>query len=166
MKTIRENYTGYSGVEYIFEYTDADSFDDLEYSFVRQAYGVCFCDDKIVIGFGGNKHAWGLIGGTVEPGETYKQTLVREIQEESNMEVLKWIPVGYQKAIDTRDGSFFYQLRYACTARPYGPFVSDPAGGVTEIKLIDPKDYKNYFDWGKIGERIIERALELKNKLI
>jgi len=35
---------------------------------------------------------------------------------------------------------------------------------VTEIKLIDPKDYKQYFDWGEIGERIIERALELLSK--
>ena len=33
------------------------------------------------------------------------------------------------------------------------------------LKLVDPKDYKQYFDWGRIGERIIERAVELKNKL-
>ena len=51
--------------------------------------------------------------------------------------------------------------RYVCTVRPYGKFVSDPAGGITEIKLIDPKDSKKYFDWGKIGERIINRATEL-----
>ena len=81
------------------------------------------------------------------------------------MEVLKSIPVGYQKVIDTRDGSHIFQLRYACTVRPIGSFISDPAGGVTEIKLISPKDYKQYFDWGKIGERMISRALELKKKL-
>jgi len=162
---IRESYKGKSGVEYIFEYSDADSFDHLEYSLCRQTYAVCICDGKMVIGYGGDKQSWGLIGGTIEKGETFEQTLKREIQEESNMEVLKFLPVGYQKVTDTRDNSFIYQLRYVCTARPYGPFVSDPAGGVTEIKLIDPKDYRQYFDWGKIGERIISRALELKGKI-
>lgn len=97
----------------------------------------------------------------VEPGETLEQTLVREIQEESNMEVLRALPVGYQRVIDTRDGSDIYQLRYVCIARPYGPFVSDPAASITETKLIDPADCKQYFDWGEIGDRIIERALEV-----
>ena len=81
------------------------------------------------------------------------------------MEVFSQIPIGYQKVTDTRDGSFIYQLRYAALVKPYGPFIEDPAGGVTEIKLIDPKDYKKYFNWGEIGERIISRALELKEKL-
>ena len=162
---ITEHYTGKSGVEYIFEYTDMDSFDELDPSLCRQMYGVCFYGNQMVIGFGGKKQAWGLIGGTTEEGETFEQTLAREIQEESNMEVLASIPVGAQKMIDTRDGSFVYQLRYACRVRPYGPFVRDPADSVTEIKLIDSTDYKQYFDWGKIGECIIERAVKLKQKL-
>ena len=162
---ITEEYIGYSQVKYLMEYSDAESFDDLPYEHVRQAYGVCFCGDEMVIGFGGLKKAWGLIGGTVEAGETYEQTFKREIQEESNMEVLSFIPIGYQKVTDTRDGSYVYQLRYAATVHPYGPFTIDPAGGVTEIKLIAPKDYKQYFNWGAIGERIISRALELKSKL-
>lgn len=166
MNSIVENYNGKSDVEYIFEYSDVDSFEHLDKTKCKQVYGVCFLNDQIVIGYGGKKKDWGLIGGTIEAGESFEETLKREIEEESNMEILKFVPVGYQKVTDTRDKSFVYQLRYACTVRPYGPFVSDPAGGVTKIKLIDPKDYKQYFDWGKIGERIIARALELKNKLL
>lgn len=162
---LTEEVIGDSGVKYIFEYEDADSFDNLPSAQVTQVYGVCFCGDKIVIGYGGKKNAWGLIGGTIEKGETYEETLMREIQEESNMKVLTYTPVGYQKAIDSRDGSFVYQIRYVCTVHPYAPFVSDPAGGVTEIKLIDPADYKQYFDWKSIGDRIISRAIELKSKL-
>lgn len=162
MKTITEHYIGKSGVEYIFEYSDADSFEHLPYELCRQTYAVCFCDDKMVIVHNGKHKTWGLVGGTIEEGESFKETLHREIVEESNMEVIKFLPVGYQKVIDTRDGSFFFQLRYVCTARPHGPFVADPAGTITEIAVIDPSKYKQYFDWGQIGERIITRALLLK----
>ncbi|MCX6712777.1 MAG: hypothetical protein NTY66_01060 [Candidatus Vogelbacteria bacterium] len=101
----------------------------------------------------------------MEKGETFIETLKREIQEESNMKVLSCLPIGYQKVTDTRDNSFVYQLRYACLVRPYGPFIEDPAGSITKIKLIDPAGYKQYFDWGQIGDQIISRALELKLKL-
>lgn len=162
---ITEKFKGYSGVDYIFEYSDADSFDDLDKTKCTQVYAVCFCDEKIVIVHNGKKNKWGLVGGTIEKGESFEETLKREIQEESNMEVLSFLPVGYQKVIDTRDDSFVYQLRYVCTARPYGEFISDPAGSISEIKLIDIKDYKKYFDWGEIGERIIKRAEELVEKI-
>jgi hypothetical protein len=36
---------------------------------------------------------------------------------------------------------------------------------IKKIKLIDPKDYKQYFDWGKTGERMMARAIEVKNEL-
>ena len=165
MDVITANYKTKDGTEYIFEYSNSDSFDNLDYSFCKQTYGVCFYNDKMVIGFGGQKEGWGLIGGTIERDETFEQTLKREIQEESNMEVLGSLPIGYQKVIDPRDNSFIYQLRFVCVVRPYGPFTSDPAGSIKEIKLIDPIYYKEYFDWGEIGERIVQRALELKDKI-
>jgi 8-oxo-dGTP pyrophosphatase MutT (NUDIX family) len=162
---LTNTYKGKSGVEYFFEYSDTDSFEDLDKSKCTQTYAVCFYDDKMVIVYGSHNKSWGLIGGTIDEGESFEHTLKREIQEESNMEVLSCLPVGYQKVTDTRDNSVVYQLRYVCTAKPYGEFVSDPIGHVTEIKLINPKDYKQYFDWGAIGERIIERAQELLPRL-
>lgn len=162
---LTSEYIGHAGVKYIFEYFETDSFEHLEYNRCKQTYAVCLCDGKMVVVYHGNKNTWGLVGGSIEKGESFEQTLKREIKEESNMEVLKFLPVGYQKCIDTRDDSFIYQLRYVCTAHPYGPFISDPTGVITEMRLIDPKDYKEYFDWGAIGERIIERALFLKEKL-
>jgi hypothetical protein len=48
---------------------------------------------------------------------------------------------------------------------PIGEFKSDPDGDVTEIKLINPSDYKEYFDWGVIGDRIMEQALEIKKTI-
>lgn len=159
---IIENYLGKSGVQYIFEYYDCDDFSVLPYDKCTQVYAVCFYDEKMVIVYNGKKDTWGLVGGTIEKGESLEETLKREIQEESNMDVLSFLPLGYQKVIDTRDDSVFYQLRYVCTTKPYDKFISDPAGHITEIKLIDPTDIKQYFDWKKIGDRIMERALELK----
>ncbi|MCF7834282.1 MAG: NUDIX domain-containing protein [Candidatus Pacebacteria bacterium] len=163
MKITEDYLEQHTGHKYIFEYEEVDSFDDLPYEKCRQCYGVCFYDDKIIIVYNKEKNVWGIIGGTIEKGETFEETLKREVKEESNMEIIKAIPIGYQKVTDPKDKDFvLYQLRYACAVRPYGPFVADPTGSVTEIKIINPKDYKKYFYWGKIGESIFKRALELK----
>ena len=42
--------------------------------------------------------------------------------------------------------------------------ISDPDDDITEIKLIDPKDYKQYFDWGENGDRIMKKAIEKLNQ--
>lgn len=154
----------------IFEYTDADSFDELDPSLCRQSYGICFCDNKLVIVFGyfGDKEGeWGFPGGRIEKGETYEDALRREIKEESNMQIISFLPIGYQKGSKIGQNDFAYQLRYVCKVKPYGEFVSDPAGGVIKaIKLIDPSEYKKYvLNWGKIGDRSVERALSLLPKL-
>jgi ADP-ribose pyrophosphatase YjhB (NUDIX family) len=164
---IEEKLVGHSGVEYILQYEDCDDFSILPYEECRQIWGVCFTpEDKIVVAYNGKKDAWSLVGGTIENGETLDQTFRREIQEESNMEVLSWKPIGYQKMIDTRDGSYVYQLRVVANVRPYGPFENDPAGSVDKIAIIDPKDYKKYFDYKRIGDRIMEGANKLKATMI
>jgi len=171
MEPIKIHYVDSDGKEFDVEYYDTDSFEKLPYDRCKQTYGVCFCGDELVIGFGGKKRGWGLIGGSVEEGETFEQTLKREIKEESNMEILDFLPIGYQKVTPLNcDEKPFYQLRYVCIVRPFGPFVIDLGDGmsekgITEIKLINPDDSKQYFDWGAIGDRIGERALELKNRL-
>lgn len=153
--TIKQNLNWNDGKIYKLVWHDCDSFDEIKGKNLQQSYGVCFYNSKLVItrGFGG----WNLVGGHIEKGESPEEALVREAVEESNMRVLKQIPIGYQ-TVTSPDGTVDYQLRSFCIVEPIGKFVSDPAGSVTEIKLIDPKDYKNYFNWGKIGDRIMERA--------
>ncbi len=141
-------------------YEDTDSFELLDPAKTKQAYGVCFYDDKIVIVLNGKKNTWGLVGGTIEKDESYEDCLIREIKEESNMNVLKYKSIGYQAVYV--DNKVSYQLRYFCTVEPYGDFIADPDGEITEIKSINPEDYKQYFDWGEIGDRIMERAVEMR----
>lgn len=154
-----EDDIAYDGKSFHIVYGDADSFDDLPKELVTQHYGVCFYGDKIVVGWQPKGERWSLLGGKIEPGETFDEALVREVREESNMRVLEHRPIGYQKVIKL-DGSFIYQIRSKCIVEPIGEFVSDPAGGVTEIKLIDVSEWDEYIDWGDVGRRILERSLE------
>jgi len=80
------------------------------------------------------------------------------------MRVLKYLPVGVQKVVNP-DRSIDYQLRYAALVEPIGEFEADPDGDIQKIELIAPVDYKNYFDWGEIGDRIVTRALKLRESL-
>lgn len=171
MKTkpdLTNTYLGKSGTTYLFEYFQTDSFTHLPHNECSQAYGISFHKDKIVIVNNIAKPgSYTPVGGSVEEGENPDDTLIREIQEESNMKVLHFQPVGYQKVTDVSGVQKpYYQLRYFCIVEPYGPFVSDPAGKVTEVLEVDPQNYKKYFDWGKIGDAIINRAIELKEKMI
>jgi len=159
-------YTDDSGVKYLFEYNHCDSFDHLPQNKIRQCWAIAWNQDKfIVVNDIENPGTYTLVGGTVEPGEHPDDTLKREIQEESNMRVLKYRPIGYQKVI-TADGAEepYYQLRYFAIIEPYGPFVADPAGKVTEITECDETDYTKYFNWGEIGELIVNRALKFKRQ--
>ena len=156
---IRSKFTDKEGRVAKVTYEDADSFEHLLIKKVTQAYGVCFVGDKMIVVYSSKSNNWILPGGSIEDGETFEECLKREVHEETNMKVLSYAPIGYQEV--HFEGKIFNQLRYVCVVEPYADFHSDPDGSITEIKFIDPKDYKQYFDWGKIGDRIMERALKL-----
>ena len=161
---LSSRFTDSKGTTSEIVYQDADSFVSLDASRVRQAYGACFYGDKLLIVLHGQRKTWSLPGGTMKPGESFEECLRREVAEESNMKILTAVPIGYQEV--KLDSGGIFQLRYACTVEPIGPFVkdSDDEGGIIEIKLIDPLTYRDYLHWGAIGDRIISRALELTGK--
>lgn len=150
---------------YSLEYEDMDDFSSLPLDRCSQVLGVCFVGNEIIIVHSQGAKEWGLPGGTTEKGESIDQTFKREIIiEETNYRVIKWRPIGAQK-VTAPDGKFSYQLRVCALVEKIGEFVSDPGGLVCENKLINPFDYKKYFDWKEIGERIINRAVEIKSKI-
>ena len=130
---------------------------DLEGKILQAVHAFCFYDGKLVVVYAAEKGYWAPPGGGIELGETYEEAVIREVKEETNMKVLSQKFIGYQDIYEP--DRIVRQTRSVCIVEPYGPFVFDPDGDVTEIKLIDPADYKKYFDWGKVGERIMERAL-------
>lgn len=162
-KPLKADYH-HNGKVYKFSYYELANYSKLDTSKIKQIYGVCFYTDKMVIVFNGKRKTWGLVGGKPEEGESIEEALKREVQEESNMQLLRWRPIGVQEVTDP-NGNIDYQLRVACKVKPIGEFIEDPAGTITEIKLIDPKNYLEYFNWGEIGEKIIQRAVQLRPKL-
>lgn len=144
-------------------YKDIDSEIELGNKKIHGVHAFCFCGDKLVLVYSEAKGRWTPPSGAVEKGESASQAVIREVKEESNMRVVEQRFIGCQDIAEPQ--GVVSQTRSMCIVEPYGPFVSDPDGDITKIMLIDPADYKKYFDWGEIGERIIQRAGELKEKL-
>ena len=121
-------------------YEDSDDFSNLPQEKIGSICAFCYYDGKFVLV--NNGPLWEPVAGHVEKGESSEEALIREIQEESNMRVLKSYPLGY---LYVNEGDF-YQTQYLCIVEPYGPFVSDPDGGVTAIQLVDFSEIPNILD--------------------
>lgn len=146
-------------------YRDIESIEELGGRTVHGVHAFCFVGDELVIVYSETKGYWTPPGGGVEPGETVEEAIVREVLEETNMRVLKQRVIGYQEVSEPH--RLTTQVRVVCIVEPVGPFISDADSsdgeGVTEIKLIDPKDIKQYFDWGVVGDHVLSRALALRD---
>lgn len=146
-----------NGEEINTTYFEGDPFENLGevISFGVRAY--CFCKDKFVLVKSGDH--WAPPGGEAEKGENLEDAIAREVLEESNMKIVTREIIGYQDFYTPRYTS--RQILYFCIVEPVGEFKKDPDGDVTEVKLIDPKDYKEYFDWGELGDYVMKRAIEM-----
>lgn len=144
-------------------YREDDPLKNLEGKILQAVHAFCFYGEKMIVVHSPEKGYWTPPGGGIEPGETIEEAVEREIKEETNMKVLHQELIGYQDIYEPN--RIVRQTRSFCLVEPYGDFISDPDGDITEIKLIDPKDYKQYFDWKIIGDHLIKRALEIKEKI-
>lgn len=160
---IKSTLTNQSGQVLDVIYNDVDSETELGDKKINAVHAYCFCGDKLVVVYAENKGYWTPPGGGVEKGESVRDAVRREVKEESNMKIIRQHIIGCQDI--TEPQGTVSQTRSVCIVEPYGPFVKDPDGDITKIELIDPKDYKKYFDWGEIGDHIIQRALELKAQI-
>lgn len=163
---IKSTLVNHSGQTLSTIYNDLDSFDELKDRNINGVHAFCFCGDELVIVYSDMKGYWTPPGGGVEHGETVEEAVIREVLEETNMRVLKQKIIGSLEIFEPE--KIVLHARSVCIVEPVGPFVADvdPEGDVTEIKLINPKDIKQYFDWGEVGEHILARALEIKTVIL
>lgn len=101
---------------------------------VDAVHAYCFCGDKLVLVYADSKGYWTPPGGGVEAGEMVAEAVVREVQEESNMKVLRQRVIGCQEIAEPQ--GVVRQTHSVCLVEPYGEFVSDPDGDITKIALV------------------------------
>ncbi len=157
---IKSTLTNRSGQVLGVLYRDIESERDLGDKKISGVHAYCFYKDTLVVVYAEEKGYWTPAGGGVEEGESVQDAVRREVKEETNMRVLEQRLIGYQDISEPE--RVVTQTRSVCLVEPYGAFVSDPDGDITKIELIDPKYYKRYFDWGIVGDHIMQRALEIK----
>lgn len=146
-KTAKNKRSGY--------YEDCDDFSKLPAEKIQAVCAFCFCGNKFVLVKNGK--FWEPVAGHIEKGESPEEALIREIKEESNMKVLKYFPLGYLYVAEAD----FYQVQYLCLVEPYGPFVEDPDGGVTEVKLVDFAEVSKILEPADTSHATLKRCEEV-----
>jgi ADP-ribose pyrophosphatase YjhB (NUDIX family) len=162
---IRKTILSPDGQKFEIIYGDVDS--DLAFAGkkMESVRAYCFYQDKLVVVHESEGH-WGIPGGGLDGGESVRDGAKREVAEETNMRVLKMRLVGMHEAVRPSGESVFH-ARVACLVEPVGDFKKDPAGEVTEIRLIDPSEFIRLGDhhWGEMADRMLGRALEFRDQM-
>ncbi|MEO5949861.1 MAG: NUDIX hydrolase [Candidatus Saccharimonadales bacterium] len=109
----------------------------------------------VVIFPSGNEN---LPGGKTETGESIEQTLVREVEEETNMRVISWEPLGYQICTRRDNGEVNNQFRAYAKLERIGRFINDPGGNIVGHTLVDLEHLNEHIKYGVGGERLILNA--------
>lgn len=136
-----------------------NSFSHIPIEDISQVYAcVTDMENKILIVH--NTHGdWGLPGGAREDGETCLQALQREVYEESAVvlddesieELFYQIP--FRKVGNTWE-KITVQVRYKARVKHKDIFVSDPAGGVDDVKWVSFEEFPTYVKWGDTASLI------------
>jgi 8-oxo-dGTP diphosphatase len=86
------------------------------------------------------KGYWALPGGRVDPGETVEQTIVREVKEETGLDVAVVSKIGEYNEQGVQDGSE-YDYHPACfLVKIVGGEIKKQESEIEEVKLFSLND--------------------------
>jgi 8-oxo-dGTP diphosphatase len=147
---------GFDGKNVLLTWLPGESYQGLKP--IKQAYGFCFNREGKLLVQQKKPGPWQVMGGTIEPGETPEETLIREVDEEVNIEIADIHYLGAQK-VEEPDREAYYQLRFAARITKLKERQADPDKGILrKRRFINPNDYAKVSDWGEIGTAIVKRA--------
>ena len=147
-------------------------FDDNDYSKlnnITQVYGFIFNEKgEILVVKCGHKKEWCLPGGGPEKyDKTWKDTLIREVDEETDVEIKGIMPAGYirvtAKDKNESKAKTDFCIRSIAFVKGIKKQTIDPANGmINERKFIPVKDFLKYCPWGENGKVQLEIAIRAK----
>ncbi len=140
--------------EYYFKEYFSNDFSNLKPA--SQVLAVVLNEKNEVLLVSEDEEWWTIPGGTVETNETYMQTLVREVYEESAVKIRvdKIEPFFYLKRFKIVGNRQIYQitqLRYIARVDSIDEFVKDPGGDHKFRKFIPIDELDSVLPWTGTG---------------
>lgn len=83
-----------------------------------------------------HKNSWGLVGGGVEPGETVSQALLREIQEEIDLDATQYKIIPLEK-FTSDDNNFCYHTFLIPLDNEFVPELNNEHSGYCWVPLLN-----------------------------
>lgn len=121
---------------------------------VTQVYAIVLNEVNDILLVSSIDRKWQLPGGTVEPNETFIDTLIRELDEETSIEpdldTVK--PFFYQDVFTIQNNQEVFggsQVRFICRPKNITPFTHDPDNGHIMYHQWTKLDILHeYLNWG------------------
>lgn len=112
-------------------------------------------EEKILVGKRQGAHSpfWSILGGKVDIGETFEETAVREVKEESNIDIKNPKVVVLLNDLDTyrKEGKHFISIILLATEWSGEPMIMEP-GKCAEFRWVDPRHLPEpHFDASRKG---------------
>jgi len=127
---------------------------------VTQVSGICFTETGEIVLIG-EEGKWSLPGGHPEPGESWEETLAREVREEACAVVERCAYLGAQRIEDPMLPHPYYQTRFWAKVRlePYNPQFE-----VRHRKVVPADSFLSTLAWGhtRIAKALLETATQIE----
>ncbi|WP_105616464.1 NUDIX domain-containing protein [Vallitalea okinawensis] len=137
------NEWGYNLVRFIM-LAEEDILENNNYTPLTGSLIVVKYKDKYMIGFNRYRKQWEIPGGAIEIGETARECVIRELEEETSQKIDEVEFIGLAKIFDNNKKKIKYQALFYKEIDKIAPFQENAE--MKEIMLWNLKDDIGRFD--------------------